>query len=111
MALPLDELKVIDADTHMTEQHDLWTSHAPAALQGRVPQVVRLDGMACWCVDGAILGYMGRTLRDESPVLSFPNGLEPREFIFGADRVIDGELYGRVTPERFNEIVSEWERR
>jgi predicted TIM-barrel fold metal-dependent hydrolase len=59
MALPLDEVKVIDADTHMTEQHDLWTSRAPASLQGRVPQVVRLDGMACWCVDGAILGRAG----------------------------------------------------
>jgi uncharacterized protein len=59
MALPLDEVKVIDADTHMTEQHDLWTSRAPASLQGRVPQVVRLDGVACWCVDGAILGRAG----------------------------------------------------
>ena len=25
--------------------------------------------------------------------------------------MVDGELYGRVTPERFNEIVSHWERR
>ena len=25
--------------------------------------------------------------------------------------MVDGELYGRVTAERFNEIVSEWERR
>ena len=59
MTLALDGLKVVDADTHMTEQHDLWTSRAPAALKDRVPQVARLDGMACWCVDGVILGRAG----------------------------------------------------
>jgi predicted TIM-barrel fold metal-dependent hydrolase len=57
--LPLDQVKVVDADTHMTEAHDLWTSRAPASLKDRVPQVARLDGMACWCVDGAILGRAG----------------------------------------------------
>jgi formate dehydrogenase subunit gamma len=25
--------------------------------------------------------------------------------------MVDGELYGRVTPERFDEIVAEWGRR
>src|SRR3954447_13048460 len=59
MTLPLDQIRVIDADTHMTEQHDLWTSRAPASMMERVPQVARLDGMACWCVDGAILGRAG----------------------------------------------------
>ena len=34
MALPLDQVKVIDADTHMTEQHDLWTKRAPAEVEG-----------------------------------------------------------------------------
>jgi uncharacterized protein len=57
--LPLDQVRVVDADTHMTEQHDLWTSRAPASLKDRVPQVARLDGMACWCVDGVILGRAG----------------------------------------------------
>jgi len=59
MTLSLDGLRVVDADTHMTERHDLWTSRAPASLKDRVPQVARLDGMACWCVDGAILGRAG----------------------------------------------------
>jgi uncharacterized protein len=57
MALP--NVKVIDADTHMTEQHDLWTSRAPAKYKDRVPQVARLDGIACWCVDGTIMGRAG----------------------------------------------------
>jgi uncharacterized protein len=55
----LADLKVVDADTHLTEAHDLWTSRAPASLRDRVPQVARLDGMACWCVDGVILGRAG----------------------------------------------------
>src|SRR3954453_11714084 len=59
MTLPLDQVRVIDADTHMTEQHDLWTSRAPASIKDRVPQVARLDGVACWCVDGVILGRAG----------------------------------------------------
>ena len=28
-----DGLRVIDADTHLTEPHDLWTSRAPARLR------------------------------------------------------------------------------
>lgn len=59
MALPLDQVKVIDADTHMTEAHDLWTSRAPARLKDRVPHVTKVDGAATWVVDGAVLGRAG----------------------------------------------------
>jgi hypothetical protein len=60
MALPLDQVKVIDADTHMTEAHDLWTKRAPAAFRDRVPHVVQVDGAATWVVeDGAVLGRAG----------------------------------------------------
>jgi predicted TIM-barrel fold metal-dependent hydrolase len=60
MALPLDEVRVIDADTHMTERHDLWTSRAPAAFKDRVPHVEQVDGGAHWVVDdGAVLGRAG----------------------------------------------------
>ena len=31
----------------------------PRRLRVRVPQVARLDGVACWCVDGEILGRAG----------------------------------------------------
>ena len=30
---------VIDADTHLTEPHDLWTARAPREWADRVPQV------------------------------------------------------------------------
>jgi uncharacterized protein len=45
-------LKVIDADTHLTEPHDMWTKRAPAKFRDRVPQVKMLDGVRSWVIDG-----------------------------------------------------------
>ena len=42
--------------------------------------------------DGAIVGFFGRSLKDETPMLTFPNGLDPSTHIFGADRVKAGHL-------------------
>ncbi len=50
-----DGLQVIDADTHLTEPHDLWTSRAPARMADRVPRVVDVDGTPSWTVDGIVL--------------------------------------------------------
>ena len=46
-----DELRIIDADTHLTERHDMFTSRAPAAFVDRVPRVVDIDGKPFWIVD------------------------------------------------------------
>jgi predicted TIM-barrel fold metal-dependent hydrolase len=43
---------VIDADTHIAEVYDLWTSRAPAAYKARVPQVKEVDGEPWWFIDG-----------------------------------------------------------
>lgn len=59
MTIPPDQVKVVDADTHLTERHDLWTSRAPAAWKDRVPHVAQVDGAATWVVDGAVLGRAG----------------------------------------------------
>ena len=59
MALALDGLRVIDADTHLTEAHDLWTSRAPAKFKERVPHVEMIDERPMWVVDGAELGFAG----------------------------------------------------
>ncbi len=59
MTVPLGPVRVIDADTHLTEQHDLWTKRAPAAWKDRVPHVTQVDGCATWVVDGAVLGRAG----------------------------------------------------
>jgi predicted TIM-barrel fold metal-dependent hydrolase len=45
-------IKVIDADTHLTEPHDMWTKRAPAKFRDRVPQVKVLDGIRSWVIDG-----------------------------------------------------------
>jgi predicted TIM-barrel fold metal-dependent hydrolase len=52
-------VKVIDADTHLTEAHDLWTSRAPAGMKDRMPHVTDVDGEATWVVEGAVLGRAG----------------------------------------------------
>ena len=59
MALALEGLRVVDADTHLTEAHDLWTKRAPAKYKDRVPHVVEVDGKPMWYVDGAELGFAG----------------------------------------------------
>ena len=52
-----DEVRVIDADTHMTERHDLFTSRAPQGYAERVPRVVDIDGKPHWVVeDSVVLG-------------------------------------------------------
>jgi len=45
-------LKIIDADTHLTEPHDLWIKRAPAKWRDRVPQVRMYDGQMSWIIDG-----------------------------------------------------------
>ena len=65
---------------------------------GRRAMPARASIAAAWRLpitgkDGAIVGYFGRVVKDESPTLIFPNGLNPQEHIFGADRVTSGPLY------------------
>lgn len=45
-------IKIIDADTHLTEPHDMWVKRAPASIRDRVPQVKVLDGVRSWVIDG-----------------------------------------------------------
>jgi predicted TIM-barrel fold metal-dependent hydrolase len=48
----LKGVHVIDADTHITEVHDLWTSRASPSYRDRVPQVKEVDGELSWYIDG-----------------------------------------------------------
>ncbi len=45
-------IKIIDADTHLTEPHDMWTKRAPAKYKDRVPQVKMHEGTRSWIIDG-----------------------------------------------------------
>ncbi len=51
MAAPAP-IKIIDADTHLTEPHDMWIKRAPASIRDRVPQVKMLNGVRSWVIDG-----------------------------------------------------------
>src|SRR5258708_3955610 len=45
----MSKYTIIDADTHVTETPDLWTSRAPASMRDRVPYVVTGgDGSQRW---------------------------------------------------------------
>jgi predicted TIM-barrel fold metal-dependent hydrolase len=46
---PLD-VPVVDADTHLSEPWDLWTSRAPSRYRDLVPRVVDRDGEKTWVV-------------------------------------------------------------
>ncbi|EHJ62669.1 amidohydrolase family protein [Novosphingobium pentaromativorans] len=48
----LQGVHVVDADTHVTEVHDLWTSRASPKFRDRVPQVKQVDGELAWYIDG-----------------------------------------------------------
>jgi uncharacterized protein len=48
----LKGVHVIDADTHITEVHDLWTSRASSSYRDRVPQVKEVNGEFAWYIDG-----------------------------------------------------------
>ncbi len=52
-------LRIVDADAHMTERHDLFTERAPKGYEDRVPHVVEIDGMDTWVIDGHTFGKAG----------------------------------------------------
>jgi hypothetical protein len=56
MSLDGTTLKVVDADTHLSEPWDLWTSRAPKEYVDRVPQVVIKRDRPMWVCDGKSIG-------------------------------------------------------
>ena len=52
----MEGIAIIDADTHLTEPHDLWTSRAPREYADRVPQVREVNGRSMWTIDGEVFG-------------------------------------------------------
>ncbi|OAA27415.1 putative TIM-barrel fold metal-dependent hydrolase [Frankia sp. EI5c] len=59
MAKLADGLRVVDADAHMTERHDLFTERAPKGYEDRVPHVERIDGVDMWVIEGKTFGKAG----------------------------------------------------
>ena len=50
----LDDLKIIDTDSHWSEPYDLWTSRAPAKYRDRVPRMTERNGKRRWWFDDSI---------------------------------------------------------
>ncbi len=46
-----EEVRIIDADTHLTERHDLFTSRAPEKYRDLVPRVIDINGTPSWVVN------------------------------------------------------------
>ena len=56
----IDDLQIIDTDSHISEPHDLWSSRAPAGWRDRLPRVEEIDGVQHWVVDRDVdLGRAG----------------------------------------------------
>ena len=83
--LAFDDVRVIDADTHMTEAHDLWTSRAPAAYKDRVPHVEEIDGQPTWVIDGTPLGFAGGGGVIDTEGEKFP--FSESMIVWGIDRI------------------------
>lgn len=49
----LEDLRIVDCDSHLTEPSDLWTSRVPASMQDHVPVQCTVDGRTAWFLDGA----------------------------------------------------------
>lgn len=47
----IEDIPVIDVDTHYNEPLDLWTSRAPKHLKDRVPRVEEVNGVQQWVIE------------------------------------------------------------
>src|ERR1700761_9670517 len=50
-----NDVQVVDADSHWTPTHDLWTKRAPAGYKDRVLHVEVINGENMWVMDGEVL--------------------------------------------------------
>lgn len=100
---PKTGLKIIDADTHLSEPHDLWTKRAPAKLRDRVPQVKMHDGKLSWVIDGDKL--IGRGASPSSAIKKDGSKERSREFLkLMIDEVHPGSFDGRARVKLMDEV-------
>src|SRR5215467_2501996 len=74
----MSSYSIIDADTHVTETPDLWTSRAPARMRDRVPRIeTGTDGTQRWVLGKSkslVLGSDNRDVLETQGIIS-PDGL------------------------------------
>ena len=59
MSQLVEDLRVVDADSHMTERHNLFTSRAPKGYEDKMPHVERINGADMWVIEGKTFGKAG----------------------------------------------------
>ena len=57
--MDVSQLRLISADSHINEPHDLWYSRLPADLRDRAPRRIQQDAHGAWelVIDGQPLGW------------------------------------------------------
>ena len=72
----MSSYSIIDADTHVTETPDLWTSRAPANMRDRVPRIeTGADGTQRWVLGkstGLVLGSDNRDVLETQGIIPLP---------------------------------------
>ena len=82
------DVQVIDADTHLTPEPDLWSSRAPKGYKDRVLHVENRDGKQMWVMDGVVLDEVrgGGVLDRQGKKFPFAESMA----IWGNEEVIEG---------------------
>jgi CHC2 zinc finger len=91
----LAPLTYLEAAHESVQQLGISAETARAWGAGYAPKGILRGRMAIplFSREGTLLAYTGRTVKDESPTLTFPNGFMPETVIFGQERVTAGDLY------------------
>jgi uncharacterized protein len=79
------KVRIVDADTHPTEAHDLWTKRAPKGYEDRVPRVEDVEGRPTWLIDGQPFGFAGGggVIDREGEKFAFTDSM----IVWGIDRI------------------------
>ncbi|HWL44909.1 MAG TPA: amidohydrolase family protein [Ilumatobacter sp.] len=78
----IDDLRIIDCDSHLTEPADLWTSRVPDSLRSRVPVQRTVDGITGWYLDGEMWASVGgNTIREGGHKVLGTHMVQPFESI------------------------------
>ena len=82
------DVLVVDADSHLTPVHDLWTSRAPKAYKDRVLHIEERAGEQTWVMDGFEVGRVagGAVIDTEGKKYAFNDSMA----IWGPEKVHAG---------------------
>jgi CHC2 zinc finger len=90
----LRPLEYLQAGHEAVQALGVSTATAQAWGAGYAPKGIMRGRLAIPIHDrgGTLLAYCGRSVKGESPTLTFPNGFDPHSVIFAAERVQEGPL-------------------